>query len=191
MTSEKLSTYVDRVFFDEKEIQQRVKEIGQAITADYRESHDLLLIGILRGGSVFMTDLMKQIDLDLAIDFMCVSSYGRGTVSSGDVRIVKDIEESVVDRDVLIVEDIIDTGYTLSFLVQNLLARGARSVRVASMLNKAARRVADISIDYIGFDIPDEFVIGYGMDFDQKLRNLPFIGTLNPVFYRDNPGKEE
>lgn len=186
MSGDYLLRYVDRILFTEEQIQARVEELGAAITKDYeKENADLLVVGILKGASVFMADLLKQIKLDVEIDFMSVSSYGSNTVSSGDVRIIKDLEQAIMGKNVLIVEDIVDTGYTLSYLVDNLLSRGAHSVKVACMLNKAERRVTDIQGDYVGFDIPDEYVIGYGMDFNQKLRNLPFIGTLNPIYYRD------
>ncbi|MDD7593703.1 MAG: hypoxanthine phosphoribosyltransferase [Peptoniphilaceae bacterium] len=183
---EQLSNYVERVLYTPEQIQARVKELGAQITKDYQESRaDFLLVGILKGASVFMADLMKEIDLDVEIDFMSVSSYGSSTVSSGDVRIIKDLDQHIMGKDILIVEDIIDTGYTLDYLKKNLLSRGAHSVKVAAILNKAERRVTEVEVDYVGFDIPDEYVIGYGMDFNQKLRNLPYIGTLNPVYYRD------
>lgn len=185
MSGDSLQQYVDRILFTEEEIQRRVAEIGKQITMDYANRNaDLLVICILKGASIFMTDLLKHIDLDVEIDFMSVSSYGAGTVSSGDVRIIKDLEHPIMGKDVLIVEDIVDTGYTLKYLVENLLARGAHSVKIACMLDKAERRVTEIQGDYVGFPIPDEYVIGYGMDFNQKLRNLPFIGTLNPIYYR-------
>lgn len=185
MTAENLQQYVDRILFTEEEIQRRVAEIGAKITADYaNENADLLVVGILKGASVFMADLLKHINLDVEIDFMSVSSYGAGTVSSGDVRIIKDLEQPIMGKNVLIVEDIVDTGYTLKYLLENLAARGAHSVKIACMLDKVERRVTDIEGDYVGFAIPDEYVIGYGMDFNQKLRNLPYIGTLNPIYYR-------
>ncbi len=186
MTAKHIDQYVDRILFTEEEIQTRVKELGEQITRDYHDaSADLLLVGILKGATIFMGDLMKHIDLDVEIDFMSVSSYGGHTVSSGDVRIIKDLDQHIMGKDILIVEDIIDTGYTLDYLVHNLLSRGARSVKIAAVLNKQERRVVDLQGDYIGFDVPDEYVIGYGMDFNQKLRNLPYIGTLNPIYYRD------
>ena len=167
MSGDNLQQYVDRILFTEEEIQRRVAEIGKQITADYANRNaDLLVIGILKGASVFMADLLKHIDLDVEIDFMSVSSYGAGTVSSGDVRIIKDLEQPIMGKDVLIVEDIVDTGYTLKYLVENLLARGAHSVKIACMLDKAERCVTEIQGDYVGFTIPDENVIGYGMDFN-------------------------
>lgn len=179
-----LSKYVEEVLYTEEQIQKRVCELGKQITEDYRnEKADLVLVCVLKGAALFMTDLMKQIDLDMEIDFMSVSSYGEHTISSGDVRIIKDLERLVLGKNVLIVEDIIDTGYTLDYLTKNIRQRGAKSVRIAALLDKKARRVTDIEGDYIGFSIPDEFVIGYGLDFNQKLRNLPYVATLKRAYY--------
>lgn len=192
MKSDHLSHYVQEVLFDEETIRDRVQTLGRQITQDYeKETADLLLVGILKGASIFMTDLMKFIDLDVEIDFMSVSSYGSSTVSSGDVRIIKDLDQHVMGKNILLIEDIIDTGYTLHYLMDNLKSRGAHSVKVAAMLNKQERRMVDIQADYVGFDIPNEYVIGYGMDFNQKLRNLPFIATLNPIYYADAEKKDE
>lgn len=181
--------YVDRVLFSQEEIAQRLQELGKEITEEYKDDRaDLLLVGILKGACFFMTDLLKQIGLDVEIDFMSVSSYGASTVSSGDVRIIKDLQQLITGKNIIIVEDIIDTGYTLDYLTKNLKQRGAKSVKIAALLNKEARRVVDLHGDYIGFEIPDEYVIGYGLDFNQKLRNLPYVATLKPVYYReDNP----
>ncbi len=180
-----LSKYVDKILFTQDDIKNRVAELGKQITEDYQDDRaDLLMVGILKGASLFMSDLMKAVDLDVEIDFMSVSSYGSSTVSSGDVRILKDLEQLIQGKNVLIIEDIIDTGYTLSYLKKNLESRGAKSVKLATLLNKQERRVADVPVDYIGFEIPDEFVIGYGMDFNQKLRNLPYVGTLKPIYYK-------
>lgn len=191
MKTDNLAQYVDRVLFDEETIAERVKVLGAQITDDYKnETADLLLVGILKGAAIFMTDLMKFIDLDVEIDFMSVSSYGANTVSSGDVRIIKDLDQHIMGKNILIIEDIIDSGYTLKYLKENLMSRGAHSVKMAAMLNKQERRMVDIQGDYLGFDIPNEYVIGYGMDFNQKLRNLPFIATLNPIYY-ENEAKSE
>lgn len=179
-----LSKYVEEILFTEEEIDARVKEMGRQITEDYKgDTADLLLVCILKGASIFMADLLKELDLPVEIDFMAVSSYGKHTVSTGDVRILKDLEQRIAGKNVLIVEDIVDSGYTLSYLVGNLHHRGAKSVRIVTLLNKEARRVVDIHADYVGFDIPDSFVIGYGLDFNQKLRNLPYIATLKRVYY--------
>lgn len=181
-----LSKYVEEILFTEDEIKERVAELGKQITADYHDdTADLLFVCILKGASIFMADLLKEIDLPVEIDFMAVSSYGKQTVSTGDVRILKDLDQRIAGKNILIVEDIVDSGYTLSYLVGNLHHRGAKSVRIVTLLNKEARRVVDIHADYVGFDIPDAFVIGYGLDFNQKLRNLPYIATLKRVYYED------
>ncbi len=182
---EGLNKFVDRVLFTKKEIADRVAELGKQITEYYeKDSADLLLVCILKGGVMFMTELMKNVDLDVEIDFMSVASYGANTVSSGDVRIIKDIENPFMGKNLLIVEDIIDTGYTLDYLTKNLKDRGAKSVKIAALLNKEGRRVVDLHGDFVGFDIPDEYVIGYGMDFNQKLRNLPYVATLKARYYK-------
>lgn len=180
-----ISKYCEEILFDQETIMKRVEEVGRQITEDYKdETADLVLVCILKGASLFMTDLMKSIDLDMEIDFMSVSSYGNHQVSSGDVRIIKDLDQMVAGKNVLIVEDIVDTGYTLDYLINNLRSRGAHSVKTATMLNKQSHRVADVRADYVCFEIPDVFIIGYGLDFNQKLRNLPYIGTLKPMYFR-------
>ena len=165
------------VLISEQELQQKVKELGAKITEDYKDKN-LLLIGVLRGGVIFMSDLMRSIELPIEIDFMQVSSYGSGTVSSGNVKILKDTETSVEGRDVLIAEDILDTGTTLHSLVELIKKRGASSVKICTILNKPARRKVRLDAEYVGFNIPDKFVVGYGLDYDQKYRNLPFIGVI-------------
>ena len=180
-----LMKYVDRILISEEEIQAKVKEMGKIITRDYeKEEADLLLVCTLKGGVVFMADIMKEIDLDVEIDFMAVSSYGSSTVSSGGVRIIKDIQESFMGKNILIIEDIIDTGYTLEYLTKNFKDRGAKSVKVAALLNKEGGRANEFHADYVGFEIPNEYVIGYGMDFNQKLRNLPFVAILKERYYK-------
>lgn len=173
---------IKRVLIDEETLQNRVKELGKQITDDYRDK-DLLIICILKGGVVFASDLMKVIALPLSIDFMAVSSYGSSTKSSGVVRIQKDLDEEIEGKDVLIVEDIVDTGLTLNYLVENLLSRKPASLKICCCLDKPNRRKAAINIDYVGFSIPDEFVIGYGLDYAQKFRNLPYIGVLSEKVY--------
>ncbi|HCS73855.1 MAG TPA: hypoxanthine phosphoribosyltransferase [Clostridiales bacterium] len=173
---------IKRVLIDEETLQNRVKELGKQITEDYRDK-DLLIICILKGGVVFASDLMKVIALPLSIDFMAVSSYGSSTKSSGVVRIQKDLDEEIEGKDVLIVEDIVDTGLTLNYLVENLLSRKPASLKICCCLDKPNRRKAAINIDYVGFSIPDEFVIGYGLDYAQKFRNLPYIGVLSEKVY--------
>jgi hypoxanthine phosphoribosyltransferase len=160
-----------------EEIQQRVRELGEHITGDYH-GEDLLLVGILRGAVVFLSDLMRHLELSCEIDFMDVSSYGTGTSSSGVVRILKDLEEDITGRHVLIVEDIIDTGLTLSYLTRILLARKPASLEICTLLSKPSRRQANIDVKYLGFEVPDEFVVGYGIDFAGRYRNLRDIRAL-------------
>ncbi len=177
-----LTDDVARVLIDEETLANRVRELGAQVSADYRE-RDLLLLCILKGGIVFLADLMRAIDIPHGIEFMAISSYGAATDSSGIVRIVMDLEGSILDRDVLLVEDIIDTGNTLTYVKSILQTRGPRSLKICSLLNKPDRREVPLDIDYVGFDIPNEFVIGYGLDFGEKYRNLPFIGVLRPELY--------
>jgi hypoxanthine phosphoribosyltransferase len=158
-------------------IQDRIAELGVEIKHDYAGSNPLLL-GVLKGACIFMSDLIRAVDLRLGIEFMAISSYGSSTRTSGEVRIVKDLDVPIEGRDILIVEDIIDTGLTLTYLMANLLSRGASSVKLAALLNKQDRRLRDVKIDYLGFDIPDAFVVGYGLDFAERYRNLPFIAVL-------------
>ncbi len=174
---------IEKILFDRETISKRVKELAKEITEDYK-GKDLVCICLLKGGVLFLTDLIKEIDLDLEIDFMDVSSYGASTVSSGEVRILKDLDASVKDRDLLIVEDIIDTGVTLSKVVELLKSRQARSIEIVSFLNKPDRRKTDMDVKYIGYEIPDYFVVGYGLDFDEKYRNLPYVGYLKEELYK-------
>lgn len=166
-----------RVLIDEERIANRIKEIGIQIAKDYKDKN-LVVIGILKGAVLFMADLIKRIDIPLSIDFMAVSSYGKSTRSSGVVRILKDLDEEIEGKDVLIVEDIVDTGLTLKFLAENILSRNPASLKVCCLLDKPSRRKVAVSVDYVGFEIPDEFVVGYGLDYAQKYRNLPFIGAI-------------
>ena len=167
------------VLVSSADIQQKVRELGDRITGDYREDK-LLLVGILRGAVVFLSDLMRHLELSCEIDFMEVSSYGAGTQSSGVVRILKDLEEDITGRHVLLVEDIIDTGLTLSYLRRTLLQREPASLEVCALLTKPSRRQVDLRVRYLGFEVPDEFVIGYGIDFAGAYRNLPDIHVLKP-----------
>ena len=162
------------VLLDSSTIQKRVRKLGSQITLDYNDRSPLL-VGILKGASIFHSDLVRSIRLDLSYDFMAVGSYGNSTVSSGEVRILKDLDQSVEGKDVLLVEDIVDTGLTLHYLVQTLKAREPNSLKIIALLNKPSRREIDVVLDYIGFDIPDKFVVGYGLDYDQHYRNLPDI----------------
>jgi hypoxanthine phosphoribosyltransferase len=176
---------VKEVLITSQEIDDKVREIGARITEDYRGEKPLL-IGILRGAVVIMSDLMRNIDLQCELDFMDISSYGTGTSSSGVVRILKDLEEDITDRHVLIVEDIIDTGLTLSYLLRSLQARKPASLEICALLSKPSRRRADLDVRYLGFEVPDEFVVGYGLDYAGAYRNLPDICVLKPeVFAAD------
>ena len=172
---------IQEVLVSEEEIAKKVKELGKRISEDYA-GENLLLVGVLKGCVVFMSDLMRAIDIPLSIDFMTVSSYGSNTVS-GEVKMLTDLRCDVSQFHVVFVEDILDSGKTLFFLKNMMEKRGAKSVRVCTLLDKPARRVADIKADYVGFDIPDSFVVGYGLDFDEKYRNVRFIGALKPEKY--------
>ena len=173
---------IAQILLSEEQIKAKVSEMAAKISEDYKDKK-LLLVGILKGSMVFMADLMRFLDINAKIDFMSVSSYGSSTVSSGQVRIIMDLKSPVEDYDILLVEDILDSGATLSYLKEVLLARQPRSICIATLLDKPARRKADISADYRGFEIPDEFVVGYGLDFNEDYRNLPFIGVLKPEAY--------
>jgi hypoxanthine phosphoribosyltransferase len=173
---------VKEVLISAEEIEDKVREIGARITEDYK-GEKLLLIGILRGAVVVMSDLMRNIDLQCELDFMDISSYGTGTSSSGVVRILKDLEEDITDRHVLIVEDIIDTGLTLSYLLRSLQARKPASLEICALLSKPSRRRAELDVRYLGFEVPDEFVVGYGLDYAGAYRNLPDICVLKPEIF--------
>ncbi len=166
-----------KVLMTEEEVNRKIKEIGLLISKDY-EGKEVRIICILRGASFFACELAKRINLPVTIDFMSVSSYGAGTESSGHVKIVKDLEESIEGKDVIVVEDIIDSGRTLSMLLELLKARKPNSIALCTLLDKPERRVVDVDVKYVGFQIPDLFVVGYGLDYDQKYRNLPYIGVV-------------
>ena len=167
------------VLVSSEEIQEKIREMGERITEDYAGER-ILLIGILRGAVVVLSDLMRCVELPCDIDFMDISSYGSGTSSSGVVRILKDLEEDVTGRHVLIVEDIIDTGLTLSYLRRSLLTRGPASLEICTLLTKPSRRQVELDVKYVGFEVPDVFVVGYGIDYDGSYRNLPEIRSLEP-----------
>ena len=171
-----------RVLLSEEEIHAKVKEMGKKITEDYKNSN-LMLVTVLKGAVVFLADIMREIDVPAEIDFMVVSSYGSGVKSSGVVKIVKDLDVPLEGKDILIVEDILDSGLTLSYIKELLASRGPRSIKIATLLDKPSRRKVDFQADYVGFSVPDEFVIGYGLDYDEKYRNLPYIGILKPEVY--------
>lgn len=168
---------VIRELISEEKVNTRIRELGDRISADY-EGRSVHLVCILKGASFFMCELAKRISVPVSIDFMSVSSYGSSTQSSGIVRIVKDVDDPLAGRDVIIVEDIVDSGRTLSYLQELFRDRGTNSIRLCTLLDKPERRVVDLQVDYTGFVIPDKFVVGYGMDYDQKYRNLPFIGVV-------------
>lgn len=165
------------VLISQKEIENRVAELGEQISRDY-EGKELLLIGILKGSVIFMADLMRAIRLDLQMDFMSVSSYGGATSSSGVVRILKDLDEDIRGKNVLIVEDIIDTGLTLAYIKEYLKKRGPESLRIVTLLDKPARRKVNLAVDYVGFEVEDKFIVGYGLDINQKYRNLPYVSWI-------------
>ncbi len=173
--------FIEEILIDEETLQARIEALGAQINADYSHAADLLLICVLKGGVMFLTDLMRHIHVPHAIDFMAISSYGSGARdSSGVVRIDFDLKQNVEGRNLLIVEDIIDTGTTLAYLRRLLLARNPASLRICTLLSKPSRRLADIPVDYVGFEIPDKFVFGYGLDLDELYRNLPFIAAVKP-----------
>ncbi len=175
---------IERVLITQEEIQSKLAELGEKITRDY-EGRDLLLVGVLKGAFVMMADLARHIRLPLEFDFMAVSSYGAATQTSGVVRILKDLDHEIAGRDVLVVEDIIDSGLTLSYLLKNLRTRKPASLEICAMLHKVDVQQVPIDIRYVGFDIPPVFVVGYGLDYGERFRNLPFVGTLRPEVYRD------
>lgn len=175
---------VEKILLSEEEIAQICKNLGNKITKDY-EGKDLLVVGILKGSIVFFADVVRNIDLDINLDFMVVSSYGAGATTSGMVQILKDISVDIEGKNLLIVEDIVDTGVTLYNVKNVLLERGAASVKICTFLDKPSRRTADITADYIGAVVPDEFVVGYGLDYNEKYRNLPYVGALSPKVYAD------
>ncbi|KGM15021.1 hypoxanthine phosphoribosyltransferase [Actinotalea fermentans] len=175
---------LERVLLDREQIDARLAEMAAQIDADYA-GRDLLLVGVLKGAVMVMADLSRHLHSAVEMDWMAVSSYGAGTSSSGVVRILKDLDTDLTGRHVLIVEDIIDSGLTLSWLLSNLRTRGAASVEIAALLRKPEAAKVDVSVRYVGFDIPSEFVVGYGLDYAEKYRNLPFVGTLAPHVYAD------
>ena len=174
--------HVESILYSEEQLRQRVKELGAQITADYA-GKEPVLASVLRGSYIFMADLTRAIDLPVTVDFMAVSSYGAGTMSSGQVEIKKDLSDSIEGRDLIIVEDILDSGNTLFYLMEILKARKPASIRICTLMDKPDRRTQPIVADYVGFTIPDAFVVGYGLDYDEKYRNLPYVGILKPSVY--------
>jgi len=178
-----LNDDIAKILISAEQLTRRIGELGQQITADYR-GKEPVLVGVLKGAVVFMVDLARTIDLPVELDFMAVSSYGASTQSTGVVRILKDLDRSISGRDVLVVEDIVDSGLTLRYIVENLRDRQPASLRICALLRKQKVRAPGPSIDYVGFDIPDEFVVGYGLDYAEQYRNLPYLGVLRPELYR-------
>ncbi|SHF04171.1 hypoxanthine phosphoribosyltransferase [Alkalibacter saccharofermentans] len=170
------------VLIDEKTLKKRVSELGKELAEEYKGKNPLVIC-VLKGSVLFMSDLVQSMDIPLEIDFMAISSYGTGTRSSGEVRILKDLDKSVEGRDLLIIEDIVDSGLTLSYLIKIFKDRNTNSIKVCSLLDKPERRISEVEIDFVGFAVPDEFVVGYGLDFAEKYRNLPFIGVLKEEVY--------
>ena len=168
---------IEEILLSEKDLQKAVKKLGKQISADY-EGKNLMLVAVLKGSVIFMADLMRAITIPISIDFMSVSSYGNSSVSSGKIIMKKDLEESIVGKNVIVIEDIVDTGRTLSYLLDNLRQRNPKSLKLCALLDKPDRRVVDINADYTGFEIPDLFVVGYGLDYAQRYRNLPYVGVL-------------
>lgn len=177
-----MNSDIETILVSEDELHERVCALGSQITEDYA-GKEPVFIGVLKGSFIFMADLVRACDLRCTLDFMVVSSYGSGTISSGAVEIVKDLSQDIAGKDVIIVEDILDSGNTLSYLVKYMSARNPASIRIVTLLDKPERRTADVKADYSGFVIPDAFAVGYGLDYDQKYRNLPYIGVLKPEIY--------
>lgn len=173
---------IEKVLFSEQQLADKVAQLGAQISSDY-EGKNPLIVSVLKGSYVFMADLTRQITIPCNIDFMAVSSYGAGTKTTGEVQIIKDIGSKIDGRHLIIVEDILDSGVTLNFLMKILKARGAASIRLCTLLSKPERRKVDVPIDYLGFEIPDAFVVGYGLDYAECYRNLPYIGILKPAVY--------
>lgn len=173
---------IQQVLFTEEEIDIKIREMAKAISDDYRDK-DLLVVGVLKGSVIFTAELVKRLSIPCSMDFMAVSSYGDSSETSGVVRILKDLDHSIEGKDIIIVEDIIDSGVTLNYLLNYLKARKANSIEVVALLSKPERRKVDVSVKYMGFEVPDEFLVGYGLDYAERYRNLPFVGILDKKVY--------
>jgi hypoxanthine phosphoribosyltransferase len=173
---------IETIFASEAQLQERIADLGRQISRDYA-GKEPIFVGVLKGCFIFMADLVRACDVQCTVDFMVVSSYGSGTVSTGAVKIEKDLSHNIEGRDVIIVEDILDSGNTLSYLREYMEAQKPASIRIVTLMDKPERRTADVTADYVGFTIPDAFVVGYGLDYDQRYRNLPYIGVLKPEIY--------
>jgi len=180
---QRLMADLQEILISKEDLQRRVAELGETISREYT-GKEILMVGVLRGAVIFMADLCRAINLPVGIDFMAVSSYGLATTSSGIVKMIKDLDEDIKDKHVLVVEDIIDSGLTLQYLLENLRSRQPASLKVCALLSKPERRKVNVHFDYIGFEVPDAFLVGYGLDFAEKYRNLPCIGILKPEIYR-------
>ncbi len=178
-----LENNIKSILITEEEIKVKVKELGKLISQDYEQSKNLMLVTVLKGAAVFLADLMREVTVPHEIDFMVVSSYGSGVKTSGVVKIVKDLDVALDGKDILIVEDILDSGLTLSYIKELLLSRNPNSIKIVSLLDKPERRKVDLTAEYIGYTVPDEFVVGYGLDYNEHYRNLPYIGVLKPEVY--------
>jgi len=181
---------IERVLLDSATIGDRVQQIAAEVSRDYAAADELLLVGILKGAFIFLADLARSLGIPHRVDFMALSSYGATTASDGTVRIIMDLREPIVGKHVLVVEDIIDTGYTLSYLLRVLGARNPASLRACALLDKSSRRQVDVSLDYVGFQIPDVWVVGYGLDYTDTYRTLPYIGVLKPAVYTRKRAEE-
>lgn len=174
---------MERILLSEEQIKQRIQEMGNQISKDY-QGKDLILVGVLKGSVPFMADLMKRIEIPCSMDFMAVSSYGNSTESSGIVRILKDLDFEIENKDILIIEDIVDSGTTLKYLKKYLASKNPKSVEIACLLNKPERRAVEIDVKYLGFEVPNYFLVGYGLDYAEKYRNLPYVGILKESVYK-------
>lgn len=174
---------IERQLITAEQLQARVRELAERINKDYADEEDVIIITLLKGGAVFAVDLMQQLTVPVEIDFMCVSSYGASTKTSGVVKVVKDLDVDITGRNVLLVEDIIDSGVTLSYVRALLMDRKPKDLKICTILDKPSRRKTEVPVEYVGFEIPDEFVIGYGLDYAQKFRNLPYVGVLKREVY--------
>lgn len=173
---------IEKVLFTEKEIEKIVNSLAKEIEKDYN-GREFIMVGLLKGSMTFMSDIMRKVNLDFPIDFIAASSYGNGTVSTGRVNIIKDVSMSVEGKDILIIEDIVDSGNTLEFISKYFMAKGATSIKICTLFDKPERRVTSIKPEYVGSKVPDEFIVGYGLDYNEKYRNLPYIGVLKPSVY--------
>lgn len=174
---------ISRILFTEEQIKARVEELGKQISADFK-GEDIVVIGLLKGCFMFIADLMRAIDTNVAVDFMVVSSYGSGVVSSGEIKVRKDYSIDIEGKNVLVIDDILDTGRTLAFVKDYLIVKSPKTIKLCTLLDKPERKTSKVEVDYVGFSVPDEFVVGYGLDYDEKYRNLPFIGILKPEVYK-------